>query len=162
MIYGNSIGTEIDRTFIIQDANGNELVATIVDKQIVFDATPNDIRIGKVAATQNGVVTGEKEIPIYQTWEGFTLIPNGSKVVITTKHYDYTKLQAIICSYGTSLTTSVSAEKVCINDRVYPVRSTTAETTIIKNDELTQIDFDMKNESGSPFVIRYFMYKEVY
>lgn len=162
MIYGNSIGTEIDRTFIIEDADGNELVATVTSKEVVFDATSNDIRIGKVAATQNGVTVGEKEIPPYHTNEGFKLITNGSKIVLTMKNYDYTKLQAIICPFNTNLIESVGAEIVAINNSVYLVRSTDIQSVITKNDETTQIDFGISNDFGVPCLIRYFMYKEIY
>lgn len=165
MIYGNTVGGGGDglgKTFIIEDSEGNELVGVLTDSDVVIDATPNDVRAGKVAVTQNGVITGEKEIPAYHTWEGFKLITNGSKVVLTTIDYDYKKLQAIICASGTSLSTSLSAEKVAINDRVYPTKSATAETTITKDDELNQINFGVVNNSGAPYVLRYFMYKEIY
>ena len=165
MIYGNTVGGGgggLGKTFIIEDSEGNELVGILTDSEVVIDATPNDIRAGKIAVTQNGVITGEKEIPVYHTWEGFKLITNGSKVVITTVDYDYEKLQAIICSFGTSLSTSTSAQKVAINNKVYPVQSTVAESAITKDDKLTQINFGVVNNSGTSYVLRYFMYKEIY
>lgn len=165
MIYGNTVGGSgggFGKTFIIQDAAGNELVGVVVDKQVVFDATANDIRLGKVAATQNGVTTGEKEIPIYNTNAGSKVIDNGSKFVLYMKNYDYTNFQAIVCLFNTSLSNSVAAEKVVIDNNVYPVKSTVADAAVTKNDDLTQIDFGITNNTGSPCLIRYVMYKEIY
>lgn len=162
MIYGNPIGTNVDKTFIIQDADGNEFVGVLVDKEVIFTADANDIRIGKVAATQNGVVTGTKEIPAYVTQEGFKLIPNGEKVRITTYDYDYKKMQAIICAYNTDLVDSVSAERVAINDNVYLVQSSEVESVVTKKETELMIDFGITNETGAPYVLRYFMYKEIY
>jgi hypothetical protein len=149
-------------TLILVDEDGYEMVATLTEEEVELTATPNDIRIGTTAVTDTGVTVGEKEIPSYYTNEGFKAIPNGSRIVLTTQSYDYTKLQAIICSFNTSLSNSTSAEKVAINGNLYPVRSTSVEATITKNDELTQIDFGITNDSGSPYVVRYFMYKEIY
>jgi hypothetical protein len=149
-------------TLILVDEDGYEMAATLTEEEVELTATPNDIRIGTTAVTDTGVTVGEKEIPSYYTNEGFKAIPNGSRIVLTTQSYDYTKLQAIICSFNTSLSNSTSAEKVAINGNLYPVRSTSVEATITKNDELTQIDFGITNDSGSPYVVRYFMYKEIY
>ena len=166
MIYGNTVGgsggSGIGKTFIIEDAAGNELVGIVVDEQVVFDAGPNDIRAGKVAATQNGVTIGEKVIPSYNTSEGFKLIPNGSSFLLPFPNYSYTKLQAIICPFDTSLDNSVAADKVAINDRVYPVQSTIAEATISKDDSVKAVNFGITNMSGVPCLIRYFSYKEIY
>lgn len=166
MIYGNTVGGSggngIGKTFIIQDDDGNELVGVVTDKQVIFDATPNDIRIGKVAATQNGVTTGEKEIPAYNTSEGYKLIPKGSSFILTMKNYDYTKLQAIFCPFNASIANSVSADKVAIEGKVYPVQSAEIMSTVVKNDEMTQIDFGIANDASVPYLIRYFSYKEIY
>ena len=148
--------------YILVDANGNEVPGVFVDDETVFTATANDIRIGTVAATESGVTTGTKEIPPYHTNEGFKVVPNGSKFVLTMKEYDYTKFQAIVCLMNTSLANSVSAQKVAINDSVFAVQSTDVESSITKNDELTQIDFGIVNNSGTTCILRYFMYKEIY
>lgn len=157
-----SVGGEVVNTYILVDENGVEVPAVLVDEKVTLTATTNDIRIGTTAVTEEGVVTGEKEIPAYHTIEGFKLIPNGSSVVLTTKYYDYTKLQAIICAFDTNLSASVTSEKVAINGQVYPVKSNVSEATITKNGSLTQINFGITNTSGSPRVVRYFMYKEIY
>lgn len=151
----------IPNTFILVDEDGYEIPAVLTDEVVELTATPNDIRIGTTAVTDTGVTVGEKEIPAYKTNEGSKLIPNGSNFVLTMKEYNYTKLQAIICSFNTTMTNSVSAEKVVINGSVYSVKSITPEATVTKNDSLTQINFGITNNTGSPCVIRYIMYKEI-
>ena len=148
--------------YILVDENGVEVPAVFVDEVTRFTATANDIRIGTTAVTDSGVTEGTKEIPAYITHEGFKLIPDGSSFILYTKYYDYKKLQAVICKFNTSMTDSVAAEKVAINGSVYPVQSTAAESIIIKNEENQSINFGIVNNSGAPYLIWFFMYKEVY
>lgn len=59
-IIGNMVGcySPMGKTFILQDENGNEITGVIVDQETVFNATPNDVREGKVFAGDEGVKTG--------------------------------------------------------------------------------------------------------
>lgn len=167
MIYGNTVGgsggSGIGKTFILQDEDGNELVGVVVDQNVVFDATANDIRAGKVAATMEGVTTGEKHIPSYNTAEGYKVITAGSAVRITNlDHSDFTKLQALICAFNSSITNSVATEKVCINDSVYAAGATEILATVTIDAENKVIDLGIKNESEKLLIVRYFTYKEIY
>lgn len=60
IIYGNLVGgiTGYGKTFILQDESGNEFTGVVVDEVTVFTATAEDIKLGKIAATDSGVVTG--------------------------------------------------------------------------------------------------------
>ena len=60
MICGNLVGgiTAYGKTFVLVDEDGNEIVGTLVDEITIFDATAEDIKIGKTAATDSGIVTG--------------------------------------------------------------------------------------------------------
>lgn len=149
-------------TYIIVDKNGNEIPAVFVDNEQSFTATANDIRIGTTAVTEAGVTVGEKEIPSYISREGWRLIANGSKITLPTDNYDYTKLQAVICAFKSSSSDSVAAEKVAIDDSVYPVRSTIRDSAIIKDYDNKRIDFGITNESGISYILRYFTFKEEY
>lgn len=149
-------------TFILVDEDGNEIPAVFVDNETVFTATKNDIRLGKTAVTESGVTEGTKEIPAYHTTEGSRLVTNGSKLIIPIPDYDYTKMQAIVCSYNTSLTNSVAANKVAINGKVYPVQSTTAEASVTIDDTNERIDLGLTNNTEGSLVIKYFSYKEIY
>lgn len=149
-------------TYILVDEQGNEVPAVYVDSELVFTATENDIRKGTTAVTNDGVVEGTKEIPSYYVSEGYKIIPSGSKFILSIHDYDYKKLQAVFCAFNTSLSDSVSVDRVAINDSVYPVQSTTAETAITKDHSNTRVDFGITNTSGKPYLIRYFSYMEVY
>jgi hypothetical protein len=151
-------------TFILQDENGVEVVATAVSEEMVFDATENDIREGKTAATLNGVTVGTKVIPSYHTREGYRIITTNSQFAITQLEdlYDYSKLQAIICPYNNSIVESVAADKVAINEGVYAVNSTGLLATVTKDSETKSINLGITNESENLYVLRYFTYKEIY
>ena len=59
MICGNLVGGLIPlKTLILVDENNNEIVGTVVENITMFDATAEDIKLGKVAATDSGIVTG--------------------------------------------------------------------------------------------------------
>lgn len=153
---------EQSNTYILQDPNGNEVVAVLVDERTVFDATANDIRLGKVAATDAGVTTGEKVIPSYNTSEGVVIVPIGSVCKITHPDYDYTKLQGLLCEFNTSLLNSVCTSKVVINDNVYDVNSVSSLAVLTKDHDRITINFNVVNDTNKMCVIRYFMYKEIY
>jgi hypothetical protein len=151
-------------TYILVDENGNEAVGVIVENEVVFDATANDIRQGKVAATSEGVTVGSKVIPSYNTVEGVKYVSPGGKFTITPSRrelYDYTKFQGIVCLYHTSLANSVASEKVAINNNVYDVKSTTPIAQIVKNDSTHSISLEITNTYDVPCVLRYFTYKEI-
>ena len=161
MIYGNMVGAAgRAQTFILQDPDGNEVPAVLVDQETVFDATENDIRAGKLAATERGVTVGAKDIPAYHTTEGIQYIPAGDAFSLSINQYEYTKLQIIICPYNTSMADSVAAEKVCINDGVYAAGSTEVLAEVTTNPATKTIALGITNEGDTPCVMRYFTYKE--
>lgn len=166
MIYGNTVGGSGGGTanaYILVDDSGKEYAAVLMDEETALDATENDIRAGKYAATDNGVVQGTKEIPSYNTSEGYKLIPKGSKVRITgVTDCEYTKLQALVCAFNSSISKSVATEKVCIDGGVYPVNSAEQIATVTVEAENFAISLGITNDGDTPVLIRYFMYKEIY
>ena len=60
MICGNLVGgiTGYGKTFVIVDEKGNELTGVLVDEMTIFDATADDIKLGKIAASDSGIVIG--------------------------------------------------------------------------------------------------------
>jgi len=155
-----------DNTFLLCDEEGNEVLAMVVGEEKILTATANDIRKGTVAATDKGITEGEKVIPSYHTSEGYCLITNGQPFEIRNLEYldlfDFTKLQVIICPYSKGIAGSVAAEKVCIDEKVYAVNSTEALSTVTKDSENKTINLGITNDSGSLYLIRYFMYKEIF
>lgn len=162
MIYGNMIGgAGLAQTYILEDDDGNQIVGVLSDEPVVLDATANDIRTGKKAATDFGVTTGTKDIPSYYMHEGVRAVPSGSDFIIPISDYDYTKLQAIICPFNSSFDDSVSAEKVSINDNVYEVLSAEPLASVLKDESNARVDLGITNDSDISYIIRYFMFKEV-
>ena len=166
-IAGNMIGSysQLGKTFIITDESGVEYVGVVTDKEVIFDATDNDVREGSVYASDEGVSTGTKVIPSYHTAHGARIITenaNFSVKIADLDRYDYTALHGIICSYNTTLTNSVSAEKVVLYDAVYPVQSTEAISTVVKDDETKSIVLGITNDTTQMKVFRYMTYKEIY
>lgn len=154
----------IPKSYIFVDENGNEIAGALVSQETVFDATENDVREGKVFATETGVKMGEKVIPAYHTSEGYQLITSGSvfKIPLSTLDtYDFSKLQVIICPWAGSLAKSVAAEKVAIDEGVYAVNSTELLATVTKDGETKSINLGITNDSGNLYVLRYITYKEI-
>lgn len=167
-IYGNTVGVSTcPKSFVLEAEDGTELVGVVVDDVTVFTADAStDIREGTVAATDKGIVTGSKVIPSYNTSEGCTIImPDTTFEIKSLKplnKYDFTKLQVIICPFAGSIDDSVSAEKVSINGKVYETNSDVVIAEVTKDDVNKHINFGIKNESDSLYVLRYFTYKEIY
>lgn len=151
-------------TFILVDKDGNEYPAVYVDSDTVITATPNDIRKGTTAITSDGLIEGEKVIPAYYTEEGYWLVSSGSRFVIpfANDDYDFTKLQAILCPFSKSIASSVSADRISVDGKVYAVNSDTVLSTVLKNSDKHEIDLGIVNDSDNPYLLRYFTYREVY
>lgn len=165
MIIGNIVGGKpLIKSYILETEDGQEIPAVLTSQEVVFTATPNDIREGKVAATGSGVVIGEKVIPSYHTTAKCRYIPDGDEFTIPLPlldRYDYTKLQVIICKFNTTMDDSVLSEKVAILDKVYNVGSDEVLATVIKDKNTKSINLGITNNSGHPCVIRCFTYKEI-
>ena len=157
-------GNYIPKSYIFVDENGNEIAGALVSQETVFDATVNDVREGKVFATETGVKTGEKFIPSYIVHEGYAVVMPNTAFVIKSlgEYYDFTKLQALFCPYNGSIPNSVAVEKVVINESVYSVNSTDILATVEKDSENQHINFAVTNTSNIPYLLRYFTYKEIY
>ena len=160
--YAASAGAE-DTAYILEDEAGNVLYGALTDTEVVLDATPNDIRLGVTAVTDNGITVGEKDIPKYHTSEGSRLIPAGSDYTIVLYDTDkaaYTKLQALVCNYNTSMMDSVATIMVSINGKVYAVQSTDELATVTSDVDKGHIRLNLTNDKDAPCLIRYFTYKE--
>lgn len=159
----NRVPASETATYIFVAEDGTEIPAVKVAEETVFTATANDIRSGTVAATAEGVTEGTKEIPAYHTLEGYKVIPAGSAVKITNmKNCEYTKLQALVCAFNSSIANSVATEKVCIDGSVYAVSSTVVVAKVTIDAENKTVNLGITNEGSTPLIIRYFTYKEIY
>lgn len=168
MINGNAVGGIVGygKTFVLIDENGNELTGVVTGEEVIFTADPvRDIREGKVAATDAGVVIGAITIPNYETIQGYCLIMPGEDFSISTLKdndmYDYSFIQCIVSLYSTSVSDSVYTEYVVINNAVYEVQSTDQMSVVDKNIEDKLINLNLTNNSENIYIIRYVTYKEV-
>ena len=165
MIYGNPVGGALNAKTYQLECNGGtaEIMAVVVDEETIFDADVNDVRAGKVFATNNGVKVGTKNIPAYNTCVGYRIIaPNEEfKIVLSASDlYDYTKLQCIICPFNTSISDSVAADRVVIDNNLYEVNSSTVLSEVTKDATEKAIKLGITNDSSSSYIIRLFTYKE--
>lgn len=165
-IVGNIVGGggSIPKTYILQTEDGQEIPAVLTEEEVDITATANDIRLGKIAVTENGVIEGSKIIPACHTRRGTVVVTDGSTLSITglsaNNNYDFTKLQIVICTFNSSLSDSVGAEMVAIEDSVYNVQSTEALSTITKDHDAKAINLGITNNTGGPLILRYFTCKE--
>ena len=150
------------KTLTIVDENGQELLGVVVGKDVIFNATDNDVRENVTYASDMGVSVGTKVIPSYHTTEGAQIIMPGSEMILATEHYDYTKLQGLVCDFNTSLSNSVSTTRVVINNNIYDVLSTDVVSVVTKNNDNKSVVFGVANNTGKPQILRYFTYKEIY
>ena len=165
MISGNMVGSysQMGKTFVLVDDEGNEIIGVIVDQETVFTAGDNDVREGMTYASDSGVSTGTKNIPAYETTQSSILIFPGESYSIQLSQrdkYDYTKLQAMIAKFNTSVSDSVFTEKVVFENSVYLVNSLTKVSDVIKNALTKSIDFNFVNDTEDIYMIHYFTYKE--
>ena len=165
MIYGNPVGGALNAKTYQLECNGGtaEIMAVVVDEETIFDADVNDVRAGKVFATNNGVKVGTRNIPAYNTCEGYRIIaPNEEfKIVLSASDlYDYTNLQCIICPFNTSISDSVAADRVVIDGNLYEVNSSTVLSEVTKDATEKAIKLGITNDSSSSYIIRLFTYKE--
>lgn len=60
VVCGNLVGGIVGygKTFVLVDENNNEFTGVVVDKMTLLTATAEDIKLGKVAAVDSGIVTG--------------------------------------------------------------------------------------------------------
>lgn len=164
-IMGNVVGGAAPlKTLIIQDENGTELVGAVVGEEVVFTANAaTDIREGVIAATEEGIVTGSKRIPAYETTRSSQLILPGMDFSIPLSHYDkynYTQFQCVIAKRNTSLSDSVEVDRVGIYDNVYMTNSTEIVSHITKNEDNKSIDLNITNSTDDMYYIHYFTFKE--
>lgn len=162
MINGNMIGNGAAplKTVIIEDADGNEMVGVVTGSEVIFTATDNDVRSGSVYASDGGISTGTKDIPIYYARCGRKFVLAGQTATLAVPEYDYTHLMIIISTYDTSVDQSVSPTYISVDDGVYAVGNNTKLANITVDSDNEQINFGITVDQKS--VLRYFVMKEEY
>ena len=163
-IMGNMIGSysQIGRTFVLTDENGTELIGVCTEKEVIFDATAADIKIGKTAATDSGITEGT-DTKTYRTTHAWWLVFPGESFSIPLQEFDkynYTAFQAMIAEFNTTQFDSVFVDKISLNDAVYNVCSTEKLADTTKNLLSKSIDLNVVNNTDNVYIIHYNTYKE--
>ena len=163
-ISGGLVGSysSIGKTFILEDSDGNTINAVVVDRETVFNATPADVKIGKVFASEDGISVGT-DTKTYRTSQGsYLVLPGNSFSVPFSKYdqYNYTGFQCIIAKFNSSFNDSVETDRVVIKDNVYQVNSTSVISRVTKNISTKSVDLNIVNDTESFYVIHYMTYKE--
>ena len=161
-IYGNMVGSSggiLGKTVEIISDDGVDLMGVVTDQETVLTATPNDIRKGKIAASDYGIITGEKDIPQYRTTRGSRIVKIGEEFKITLQQYeqyDYTQLQCIITPFNDKY----CCKKVVLDDGVYDALSNVKLYDVVKKQDEYSIYLGFTNESTEDYRITYFTYKK--
>ncbi len=162
-LYGNPCGGfGMPKMLEIVDDNGNTIIGTVTDSEVIFDATRDDVKVGKIFASADGVQEGI-DTRTYRTTHAVQLILPGCSFSIPLGEYDkydYTKFQAMIAEYNTSKLDSVSINKISLNDAVYNVNSNTKLSDVTKNASSKSIDLNITNDTDNAYIIHYNTYKE--
>lgn len=162
MIYGNvSGGFGMPKTIELTDENGYTVVGAVTGSKVVLTAKPSDVKVGKIAATDEGITEGT-DTKMYRTLTGVQYIPANSEFNISLSDYDmynYSELQAMTMPYDTTMEKSVAVDRAVIKDNVYNVGSNVCISNVSKNNTNKSIVFGITN-GDTPAIIRFFIYKE--
>ena len=154
-IHGNAVGgTAPIKTLIMVDDDGNELTGVITGSEVIFDATPADVRMGKTFAGNDGIQVGE--MVVSQSY-GSVMLPANSEAVIVTPEYEYSYLMVTICRYDTNEAQSVVPMYVSVGNAMYDASSGTKLSDIAVDVDSEQINLGITvNEEA---VLRYCVVK---
>lgn len=162
-LYGNPCGGfGMPKMLEIVDDNGNTIIGTVTDSEVIFDATRDDVKVGKIFASADGVQEGIDTRTYRATHASKTILP-GEQFSIPLEDYEkynYTKFQAMIAEFDTTQYDSVSVVKISLNDAVYDVNSTIKISDVTKNSSTKSIDLNITNNTNNTYVIHYSTYKE--
>lgn len=149
-------------TYLLVDENGMEIPAVFVDNETIFTATADDIRDGKIAANQNGIVEGTKYIPDYRAEEGIIYVKPGNPIEIGmfSDMCEFTELQAIMYDWNSYGTSTVDLRKVVVDGYVYDVGNAEPVSKVTVDSETQTIKFGVVNDGIRPLVVRYMIIKE--
>ena len=165
-IYGNPVGGALNaKTYELQYNGGTTpIMAVVVDEEKVFDATENDVRKGKVFASNDGMKIGQKNIPAYETRMSTLLVlPNEtcSIPLSSEDRYAYTKFQCIVVIFSSDYDSNVTTKYISIENNLFSVETSKKVSNITQNSETKSVDLNITNDSEDIYQIRYFTYKEI-
>lgn len=128
MIYGNKIGGSRDtKTYIISmvDENNNEVfeaTGVVVDKEEIFDASCEDVAVGRKFASEEGVMVGTNDFPRCRIVNGIHEVLPGVEFILKMENrnlWDYTTFHAIMWPKIDADNPTPKADKISVYDAVY-------------------------------------------
>lgn len=163
-ISGNMVGmySSIGKTVILVDEDGNEVTAVITENAQVFNATPDDVKIGKTFAGEEGILKGTDTKTYRVIFANYLVFP-GEIFSIPLADYDsynYTQFQATIALFNTTVLDSTSVGKTVIHDAVYNVNSNVKISDVTKNLGTKSVDLNIINDTDNIYIVHYSTYKE--
>ena len=163
MINGNMIGgTAPIKTLKIIDDDNNEFLGVVTGSEVVFDATPADVRINKTFAGDNGVQIGKNTITYHTTTSSRLILPGQSCSIPLDNYdlYDYTKFQGIIVLFNSDYSSNTNTVGITIENIVFSAETSEKLSDITKNLNTKSIDLNITNDSDNVYEIFYFTYRE--
>lgn len=159
-IMGNFVGSysQMGKTFVIEDENGNELTGVITKQEVIFDATDNDVREGMTYASDSGISTGTKFIPPYYVRYGYKTVFAGKNATIVAPEYDYESLLITIATYNTSWSQSTVLTYVSVDNAVYSMEDNSKVSDIVIDHDNATINLGITVNEKS--ILRYFVVME--
>lgn len=156
----NELENDEQNTYVITNADGTQRAYAVKssDTPVTLTATENDIRLGTTAVTNEGYTEGSKEIPAYHTRTGRKVIFAGNEMSLTLTDFDYTFLQVIVTKLGSTISESVEAYAVVIDDVLYQANSTTKLADVTKDSSTNTINLGITANEDT--VLRYFTMRE--
>lgn len=162
-IYGSATGGfGMPKTLVLTDSNGNEFTGVVTGQKTVFTATKDDVKTGKIFASDEGIQTGEDTRTYRTTHATHLVLPNQDFSIPLAQYdkYDYTKFQAVISEFNTTEFDSLSVEKFVLYDSVYNVNSDDKVSDVTKNEDTKSVDLNITNNTDNTFIVHYNTYKE--
>lgn len=162
-LYGNpSGGFGMPKMIEVVDGAGNTLIGTVTDSEVNLDATREDVKIGKIFASNDGIQEGTDTRTYRVVFASYLILPGEDYSISLPEYerYNYTQFNAMISKFNTTIDDSTAIEKIVLNDCVYNVNSTIALSTITKNQETKSIDLNITNDTEDIYVVYIATYKE--
>lgn len=162
-LYGNpSGGFGMPKMIEVVDGVGNTLIGTVTDSEVNLDATREDVKIGKIFASNDGIQEGIDTRTYRVVFASYLILPGEDYSISLPEYerYNYTQFNAMISKFNTTIDDSTAIEKIVLNDCVYNVNSTIALSTITKNQETKSIDLNITNDTEDIYVVYIATYKE--
>lgn len=163
MIYGNAVMAPTAlKTVTLEDTNGNSYTGVVTGEQVIFTANPSDIKIGKTAAIDGGIVEGTDTKTYRTCMQNYLILPGDAYSIPLPEYdrYNYTQFNCMIAKFNNEINDSTAVEKIVLNDHVYNTNSTEALSTVIKNSTTKSIDLNMINDTEYIYIVYILTYKE--